>query len=74
MNDPHTPDLSNLLTKLRTLQPGSPEREAYLDELARRVRAGEYVADARAIAARLVDEALLQDTPEDDASSEVEGS
>ena len=71
MNDPPTPDLSNLLTKLRTLHPGSPEREAYLDELARRVRAGEYVADPQAIAARLVDEALLQDAPEDE-SPEIE--
>jgi hypothetical protein len=72
MNDPDSRDLSALLTRLRTLQPGSPEREAYLDDLARRVRSGEYQPDARQIASRLMDEALGRKPPDDEGSPECE--
>jgi hypothetical protein len=68
-----TADLTTLLAKLRALQPGSPERNAYLDELARRVRANNYEADPQKIAARLLDEALrLEPSPEEDDSTEIE--
>jgi anti-sigma28 factor (negative regulator of flagellin synthesis) len=67
-----TPDLTALLTKLRTLQPGSPEREAYLDDLSKRIRRGEYHADPRRIASRLLDEALEKSQNEESGSAEFE--
>ena len=69
MSDPQTSDLAALLLKLRTSQPGSPEREAYLDELARRVRSGEYESDPQKIASRIMDEALTREPERDDEGS-----
>jgi hypothetical protein len=72
----HNPDLAALLRKLRTLQADTPERQAYLDELARRIKAGEYTPDPNRIAAKLIDESIRRtpQQPQDggDRSAETE--
>lgn len=76
MDNLHNPDLAQLLQKLRTLQPDSAERQAYLDELARKVRSGEYKPDPQKIARKLVEEAMRPGPPADDEdgeSAKVEG-
>ena len=76
MDSPQNPDLTALSRKLRILQPGSPEREAYLADLARQIRNGEYKIDAQRIAAKLIEEAEKHtgQQPEDRNSPEPERS
>jgi anti-sigma28 factor (negative regulator of flagellin synthesis) len=51
-------DLSRLAHKLRVQQQNSPERQAYLKQLAEKIRRGEYQVDAAEVARKIVDDAL----------------
>lgn len=58
-DSPNTGDeLSRLLAKLRELDLGSPEREARIEELRRRVLAGEYDVNIQELADILIDQAF----------------
>ncbi len=50
--------LSSLSSKINELQPGSPEREAYLEGLRLEVASGSYDADPAATAKSIVDDSL----------------
>jgi flagellar biosynthesis anti-sigma factor FlgM len=50
--------LSNFAQQVNDLQDGSPAREARVLELQQLVRSGQYSADARATAGRLIDDAI----------------
>jgi anti-sigma28 factor (negative regulator of flagellin synthesis) len=54
MGEHPSDDLAALKQKLLELTDGSPEREALLERLAERVRAGEYSVDARTLARKLI--------------------
>ena len=53
-DDVHLPEL---VRSLRSLACESPERQAQLEELARRYAAGTYTVNAAATAAKIIDEA-----------------
>lgn len=48
-------DLQTLGRRLLEQKEGTAEREAYLEDLARRVRSGEYRVDSDELAARILD-------------------
>ena len=50
--------LSGLAAALRVETPGTPEREAKIDRLAREVESGRYRIDSKAVARRLIDDAF----------------
>ncbi len=50
-------ELHRLADELKKLQPGTPEREAYLEKLRVLVESGEYHADADELARKLLDDA-----------------
>jgi flagellar biosynthesis anti-sigma factor FlgM len=50
--------LSELVRSLRSLAADSPERQARLEQIARSVTNGHYRVDAKATAAKIVDDAL----------------
>jgi len=52
--------LSELVRSLRSLASDSPERQARLEELARVYAAGNYTVDAAAIAAKMIDDAMVK--------------
>jgi flagellar biosynthesis anti-sigma factor FlgM len=52
--------LSGLSSKINELQPGSPEREAYLENLRLQVASGQFQTDAESLAQSLVNEALFK--------------
>jgi len=52
--------LSELVRSLRSLASDSPERQARLEELARVYAAGNYTVDASAIAAKMIDDAMVK--------------
>ena len=51
-------NLSELARSLRSLASDSPERQAKLEELARRHASGNYTVDAAATAAKIIDDAI----------------
>lgn len=52
--------LSGLSSKINELQPGSPEREAYLNELRLQVASGQFQPDPDSLAQSLVNDALFK--------------
>jgi flagellar biosynthesis anti-sigma factor FlgM len=52
--------LSDLVRNLRTLAADSPEREAYIESIARSYARGGYKVDAEATAGGIIDDALKQ--------------
>jgi flagellar biosynthesis anti-sigma factor FlgM len=50
--------LSELVRSLRSLAADSPERQARLEQIARSVANGTYNVDAKAIASKIIDDAL----------------
>ncbi len=50
-------ELHRLAEELRKLQPGTPEREAYLEKLRVLVESGEYRTDAEEVARKLLGDA-----------------
>lgn len=50
--------LSELVRSLRSLAADSPERQARLEQIARSVANGSYQVDAKATAAKIIDDAL----------------
>ena len=52
--------LAELARKLREQQPGSPEREAFLDRLAEQIRSGEYQIDNEKLARKLAEKLLSE--------------
>lgn len=53
---PASEDLPELLRRLREMEEGSPEREAYLERLATEIREGTYRVDAEELARKLLRE------------------
>ena len=49
-------ELQKLAEEVRKLQPGTPERDAYLEKLRQMVEAGEYRVDANELARKLLNE------------------
>lgn len=58
-------DLGALGRKLRQEQEGSAEREAFLEQLRKRVKSGEYTVDADALASKLLESAADEVLPDD---------
>jgi anti-sigma28 factor (negative regulator of flagellin synthesis) len=56
-DDVHLPEL---VRSLRSLACDSPERQARLEELARVYATGNYTVDASAIAAKMIDDAMVK--------------
>jgi flagellar biosynthesis anti-sigma factor FlgM len=52
--------LSGLSSKINELQPGSPERESYIEGLRLQVASGQFQPDANSLAQSLVNEALFK--------------
>ncbi len=50
--------LSELVRSLRSLAWDSPERQAHIDEVARAYASGGYQVDSRAVAGRVIDDAI----------------
>ena len=56
-DDVHLPEL---VRSLRSLACDSPERQARMEELARVYASGNYTVDASAIAAKMIDDAMVK--------------
>jgi anti-sigma28 factor (negative regulator of flagellin synthesis) len=56
-DDVHLPEL---VRSLRSLACDSPERQARMEELARVHASGNYTVDASAIAAKMIDDAMVK--------------
>jgi anti-sigma28 factor (negative regulator of flagellin synthesis) len=63
-------DLALLLRRLREFDEGSPEREAYLEDLAAQIRKGTYRVDTEELARKLLDELLRESGPSSGAETE----
>ena len=63
--DPDAIDLAALGLHLRKASEGTPEREAYLEELRKKVKAGEYHVDAEALARKLLENAEADNARQD---------
>ena len=63
-------DLTALAHQLRKQAHGSPEREAYLEELRRQVKSGKYHVDAEALARKLIENAREEIDPDHLADAE----
>ena len=62
-------DLAALGKTLRKHAEGTPEREAYLENLRELVQSGEYRVDSQALARKLIESARLEGAPGDEDHS-----
>ena len=58
-------ELSSLSNKLSELQPGSPQREAYLESLRLEVASGRFEDDPAATAKKIVSDSISERVPKD---------